>query len=612
MNNSLPITRESEENLGDFPAVEKYSEGLERVRTKSWWSGLPGGKEVLVKREMWVTNQYGVEITHTVEEWEYRTVYSPPDEYIKLTYARLWLPGRSRRTTMGLVDRVRTVFWSSSVYASTSSNELSYRTVREGVVIYRVSSTKKAPTEEDIELAKDQGRQLLASMGDEDDELGGEPPGGPDPTPEDEENDLQLDSVQTWDQALERSTIIEKENSAVRTMWKQISIEDHRVEETWSHIITWTVKKDLLRPGKVDVQGPEYESKVAGREEISVPLDPPNIESLFGISDAVRADVKGGGAVWVITFPRFHKIPIQPEKYRLYRRLISRPERTQPDDIYGIYATDPETPIRLNMRVDETGVETVAGVPTSSLPASVPDTEPADEDPNPDEIIQWTLIAEALNEETARWADGYASFADRESLETGATYEYVATCVVGDTESPYSEPKQIEYNGTSSGLTGVRVKIKDGDGFIELDIAAPEDVEAADDLGEHASDLGDYGETLIYDVPLGLDSDRDDAKDWEEELEEIGKVIGTANLVRDNGVRKIQILPTIPLLNLRRGMYITIPAVAWTTTGNSLVISSEVVPSLARVDGYSFTFKASDNGTFSVSPGAISATLVTT
>lgn len=610
----LSINRIEDQDLGDYPAVERFSEGIEKLRTKTYWHDLPGHQSILVKRETWLTNQYGTMIRHEVESWDQDTVHKPAREYLKLTYARLWLPGRTTRSSISLVDRIRTVFWSDSIYASSTSNEQSYRSTRSGVVLYRTSSTDK---EVDTEKLKDQGRELVGSMGDEEEESMGEEPGGPDPLPEDEETGIQIDTIQTWDQALERQTIVEKEDAPVTSMWKSIEIEDHRVEETWSHIIKWTVKKDLLRPGKVNVQGPTYTRKIGAREEILVPLDPPTIESANVNEGSVAVSVVGGGAVFESFFPKHLKIPIRPQKYRLYRRIVSRGDRTQPENLYGIYEPDSAAPpMSVGTGVVEVGVTFVGGGSASSLPDADPDTEPIDEDFSPEDVVQWTLVGEVKNDNADKWGEGHGAFTDTK-LEANAVYEYVATCIVGDSESPYSEPRQVTYTGSDTGLTGVDVDIIDGDGYIELDITAADDIDLYDGLGDYGSDFGDYGETVVYDdYPLGLEDDPLDLEDddyveddWKDELIEVAEIIGKANIIRDDGVRQVQINPVIPILGVARGQYIKAPAIGWTTTGNSIVIDSETVPLDLRIDGFSYSFSATENG-FSATGGTITATMV--
>lgn len=574
-----------------YPDAEQWSEGLSEIFTRIELHQSPNGELILLGQTVRVYNQGGEIIREEVETWDYEGINHPPREYTKLTRGELWLPGRNQRGGLQLVDQIKTVYWTGTIYSS-DTGTLSHRTEREGLVIYRLTPVARAFDADATATHEDQGRE---TDGDE------------------TTTDLVLDSAATWEEAVGGGVIVEDTAAPQRAVWKKISIDEVDIKETESLIITTTTHKSHLRPGD-STSDTTVEKKPGVQFAIPVPIDSPDIAARE-VSDAIRIDLEGGGAAIEPTWPAGARVPIRPETYKIYRMIVSRPARSSSGDRLGLWDSDPAAADRLAPGVEETASIDLSGTPTSSLPSAAADTEPVDESPDPpDDAEHWSMIAEVENVEPDGFLDGQGTYTD-EDVENGAVYRYQATCVCSEHESDPSRTVDITYGGASAtstrGVTATAAFADRGNGpKIEIDVEAPDDVELLDALGDFATDLDEYGEFVAFEVPTdfarvwseyagreGLDVDVDAtaantlaaAEDW-------ARGIGEAQFSRDLGQRRVKVVTTFPILTIHKGSLLMVPTITWKTYGNSLVITSETVPTLLWVEGWSYNGTSGKDG----------------
>ena len=124
------------------------------------------------------------------------------------------------------------------------------------------------------------------------------------------------------------------------TKWVKNVIEEHDiVEEQVDRWMVWTVTKNALRPGDVQIKGPRDIKKTGFFYQFPFPIEPPKINAVEVLT-GVKVEIKGGGARWTTTYFR-QDMSVPADKYNVYRMKISEPPRSADDDPYERWDTAP-------------------------------------------------------------------------------------------------------------------------------------------------------------------------------------------------------------------------------------------------------------------------------
>lgn len=526
---SLNATRWSKEELTGLATADEFSEALDRMTVFAGWHDDPAtGESLLIEAETVSVNQLGQLIRRDVIRNTYDAPGTPPLLHARDTYARPYLPSANEGRAEILVETERDEYHPWTYFQQGSPN-LSRKRLISGYVVYDLSKRGTALTaEERAEL----------------EEKGINPDGNP---------EIVVDSARLWSEANHLAEVVESPTAPQVAKWVDpFESEFEIVFEEPDKYTIYSYRKNHLRPQDMKMSGPTHQRKPGYKYRLPVAIEPPAIEATTEADDGIRLTVTAGGAT--VLDKR-----VQPERYRILRKTISSPAPAADPDPFDLYDTPPAAATKSTLWID-TAVTDLDGTPASALPAVTPYTEPGDtSEPAGDE---WTVVAEIDNERPAEPV-GYATIVDSDVINA-AVYEYVATAIIGTDESAPSSPDRATYGGTSRRSRISTTVRRNADGSLELDTIAPN------------PEL--YGETLEFEIPVEL---------FESEAEEFGDEIGRRHFADDleSGLN-VDVELNEPLAILERGQRITTPAIAWTTTGNDLVITSETETRDWILDGF--------------------------
>ena len=539
---SLNPTRWTEQTIHDLSTADSYSEALANLTVRAgWYDDINTGESILIEEETTAVNQFGQLIRRDEKQFTYEFPGTPPLLYTRDTFARPYLPGTNTGRGTLLVETERTEYHPWTMFQQGFPN-LSRKRILAGFVVYDMTPDGDSLTEEEKQKLRDKGLN----------------PDGP--------SEIIVDSARLWSEANHDASVVESAEAPQVTKWiDPVESEFEIVFEEADKYTVYSYRKNHLRPQDMKVSGPTHHRKPGYSYKLPVAIEPPKIKATRYGDEGVRLTVTGGGAT-VLAFR------VQPEKYRVLRKVISEPDTANDPDRFGLWDTPPAGTTRSTLWTD-TSVEDLDGVSTSPLPAADSYVEPGDtSEPDGDE---WTVVAE-LNNEKPTGDEGFATVIDDQVVQTGV-YEYVATAIVGSDESAPSSPARITYGGAntrSSIETSVR---RNDDGDLEIDVIAP--------------DPEDYGETGEFDIPVAIPIDPED----------FGEEIGRRHFAEDlDAGLNVDLDVTVPLPILERGQEITTPAIEWTTVGNGLVITSETETRDWILDGFRISARRDGNGKIAI------------
>lgn len=292
-------------------------------------------------------------------------------------------------------------------------------------------------------------------------------------------------------------------------------------------------------------------------------------------SEGIFVEVAGGGSV--IRNPYFGekgRIEIPPDKYNVYRKKINDPPRTGDPNLYDWWDVAPPLPEERHI-IGTTNVEEFDGTPATALPPQSSYTEPGDvDDPEKPEETQFELIATVDNLKVVqRYDSGEGEFYDQDVVD-GARYEYYATALIAQAESPDSNHEEITYNGPEHHHHRL--------GFLDnnsgIDITPPVDPTIPPD---------DYGEVEDYDVPFD---------DEEGDLQDLADDIGPRVFAKNEPGFRIQMDVLIPLLGLEYGQTVELPVIDWDVYANELHMEQETENDDWMLVGYKMEFERDKQG----------------
>jgi len=482
-----------------------------------------GDDSILIEQTKSVTNQYGWEIRRDVEDWTYEVVNGPPMAYDRTTYSRAYLPGLGRNFRK--VEEEKTEYFTFSPLTD-GDNLGRIRRISAYVVYTLPVDPTKAASAESQAKATDDGMQAGTV------------------------EDRIVSTGKLWSEATHDGTIIPESTAPQVTKWIDDVIEEHDIiEEMADRWVKWTIIKNALRPGDVQVKGPFDIKKTGFYYQFPYPVNPPKLD-LDEISGGVRVEVDDGGAYWKTPWFR-QEISIPADRYNIYRMKVSEPDRTAEDDLYNQWETPPaaEGPRSLMTNTTE---EDFAGAPADPIPSPTSYTEPHSVDP-PDEGTEtvFSLIATVDNVNVhMRHDQGHAEYIDEDIVAT-AEYEYYATAIIADSESPDSNHEKITVG--ADGLHRMLMRsFDDGRG---VDAVPPDDPNLPDT---------NYGEVVEFEIPV-------------EDIADVIEDIAVRQFQTSDPDYRVSMEVLIPLLGLEYGQVVTTPVVQWDAWGNDLHLGTETI-----------------------------------
>jgi hypothetical protein len=507
--------------------------------------------DLLIESDRTITNRYGTAISREVESWSYDVYKGPPIEYNKESFSNVYLPGIGGRLYRK-VEEEKVVYWTFSPF--TDGDNLGKTRMISGWVIYNLKVEEYAMPAEERQKIIDAGMSV--------------------PTFE----KIILSSGRYWREASLNDNIVEDESSPQVAMWKDDVIVEHDVvDEQPDRWIIWTVRKNTLRPGVVETIGPTEIKKTGFSYRIPYPIGPPEIE-LTHRQDGILIEAHKGGALVTNSWFPINDYVIQPEQYRIYRKKLFEPDRTPEEDPYGWWKTPPVAPTQTSV-IEDTEVTDFSGAAASALPGQTSYTEPHDPTPiDPPDETSFQLIATVDNTKDRHTDEAYGSYVDKD-LVSGGEYEYYATAVIVDDESPDSNHETMAFNGAHDRWLRIGKRALP-DGSVETDALAPDDpsVPGIED---------EMGETVSFEVPT-----EDDPVEVTEEIAE--RVFATSS--GEDLTIDVEVL--LPLFGLEYGQRVIMPQVVWQAFGSDRILTSQTIDDEYMLSGFKLRFERDESGSW--------------
>jgi hypothetical protein len=556
----------------------EWDEGAEQIdsisTTNDYYTQSGQEDEILIDSERVVTNRYGTEISKDIEHWIYEVYKGPPLERTTERYANVYLPGIGGRI-LRKVEEEEVEYWAFTPYAD--GDNLAKTRMVSGFVVYDTRIVEAELTAEERANIEADGRKVPTRL------------------------EVVLDSGRMWSEANLKSNIVPEADSNQIAKWKKHIIVEHDiVDEEPDRWIIWTLRKNGLRGGQVEVIGPKEIRKTGFAYRLPYPMSPPELKA-EARSDSIYLEAEGGGAEVTNRWFPANQFSIAPTHYKFYRKKISEPERSPVDDPYGWWKTPPTAADRTQV-IEDTATTDLDGAPSTSLPGQDSYVEPHDPTPEPlPEETAFKLIATVENAHDRDTDKGFASYVDQDVV-SGAEYEYYATAVINDDESTDSNHERVTYDGAHNRYAKMGRRVAE-DGSVEIDALAPEDPgvlsgdpssnSSGDPSGDPGVDLnGDLldaavGETVIMEIPT-----QDDA---ETVANEVSTRLFDSQAGEDITI-DLEIL--IPMLGLEYGQGVKVPEVVWQTIANSLIVTTQTIGDTYRLRGFSRDIKRDDAGSW--------------
>jgi hypothetical protein len=545
----VPITpNEWTEGLGAMAIRSGYYRGAGQGSTKGRSSA--GDDSILLEKFQTLTNQYGTIMRRDEERWSYEVVNGPPQEYKRVTEWGGYLPGIGRG--LRKVEEEITQYWTFTPW--TDGDNLGRTRLISAMCVYDLPVKPTKPASQD---AKDKAEDAGLIPGNLQSQI--------------------LATGRIWSEGNKNSSFVEQAGAPQAVKWvDDVIIEHDVVEEQPDRWLIWTVVKNKLKPQDVQIRGPRDVKKTGFVYQYPYPVDPPKLE-VSNRSEGIHCEAKGGGSIIINKyFGEKGTIQIPADKYNFYRRKVTDPPRTGDPDLYDWWDVDPPLPEERKI-ITNTAATLLDGSPTtppnSTLPAQTSYSEPGD-DSEADEPYEtaFQLIATVTNAKVEqRYDSGFAEFYDQDVVD-GAEYEYYATALIAETESPDSNHELITYSGPERHHH--RLILFEGG----AEATAPEDPTIPDT---------DYGEVEEFDVPLD---------DEEGDVEELIEDVAERQFAQNEPDFIIDLDVLIPMLGLEYGQMVELPVIDWEVYSNGLHVSQETQNDDWMLVGFQMDFSRTPDG----------------
>jgi hypothetical protein len=534
-------------------APDAWGQGLGDGLIEQHWYDHPYPHiSILVFERKTYTDQFGNVIGIDSVTWDYDEVTRSARSRLHEIWAYVWLPGVTNTYALTKVQQERTIYYTIGWLIGGPCSE---HTTKAGWVIYDLLPASKDLTPDQVAKVHVAG---IATNSE-----------GHNKYSSSTELHISTETGRMWETAKDTAAIVKKATAPQIALWRDpFEIHEQTVEEDFQKIVTTTYDKNLLQSGPPKVSRTE---QLKDPYTINIPLDilPPEIAAADVGSLGVRIDLKGGGVdlanmdQWYVE----HIEHIRPEKYGIYRKTTVQPASVPSGDPYGLMAVAPTyTPTTIGAHLQATVITDFGGTPTTDLPGIAAPAEP--EDPTPPVADVWQRIDEVENLEKDPDRPGRALYFDA-TVETGGTYEYFATAILGTQESPESKHVTIAYGGSLGSTSGLVVKvIEHPDGSITIDASRPSSPDIPDG----------YGETVLMTVPAAPDSLDDAAA--------LGKDIALRQFLRDSNQEVVSIPLAVTMFGLERGQKVALPLLSRELWGNGLHITSQFTSQDMILEGF--------------------------
>lgn len=550
--------------LEDVTDPDWCTEGVGTISILVGYHDDPGtGESFVIEQRRSLANHAGRVLREDVERWVYEMAGAAPTEYHRETWGSVYLPRSNPGRAFILLEVERCKFYPWTGFSS--GQNLSRKRELAGWVVY---DRKPSPAP----LTADQVARL---------EERGYWPGGVGGLP----LHRVIDSGRLWSDAVREAQVVETAEAPQVSIW--VDPVWTEVEIVYSEPDKWTsyvIRKDHLRNGATELQGPNVIRREGYSYRLPVPIMPPVVRASAAGASGVRLEVEGGGAV--ITGSWGGDTTVPPDRYVVERRVVSEPEVDGGTDPWGVWDTDPAGEVEggrlLFDVVDTTDLQGMSADPTPA-PEDYADDEPGDiTEP---EVEDWEVVAELPN--AGAWTEvGHAETTDGDVVALGE-YEYRAMALIGDESSAPGPVDGVKTTGGTRAAGFLARTRRAADGSVEVDIVSPEGV-----LEEG------YGETVVLELPVDLQELVDMTADEPyAELEELAVELATRLATRDQGEKtRATVEVGLPLLVLERGQEIVVGSVSWRTIGNGLQIESESTGEAWILDGFRLGASRSASG----------------
>ena len=554
--------------LGQFSQPANLTTGLAKVvGVEAIYQDVNARRELIISQEITTTDADGAVIERVVSEWDYDTATHAPLLEHRVTYALVYLPKVSERGALIKVEEQWTRYMCHPPYLAQSS-----RMTRAGYVIYDL-----APTAGDVSMAQERGYRV------------------------DGNTNRILDSARDWRTATKAVAVVEESTQPQEAVWVDpIETVCHEVQEDFQRILEWDVRYDHLRACPPEVFGPRAALKAPFEFDLPVELTAPKLEASDAGAQGVMLEVTGGEAevtrVWPVEMTEY----IHPERYVVYRRVVTEP--SAPADAYRLYSSGtPPTPQGAAILTIGAGKD-FAGDPADPRPGAAPIDKPDQvADPVTDE---WQQVAEGGNQETVEGMRGRVVLWDGD-VAAGGVYEYQAVAIWQRSESPPSAIVTVSTSGSGARTGALRVLASHRERTVEASLPV-------------GVDPG-YGETLVLDVPAALAgwpdgpgafADADDASfgvelesgaedEWQlgaeypagfSDVTTFGSEVAARIFDRyaDPTAQAARVKPTVVLPMLERGQTLSLPDLAATITTGGTIYDLTLGARDWRVEGFGF------------------------
>ena len=520
---SIEVPYESQDDWTEIVKSISIDSGFYKAPNQGSAKGrsAAGDDSILIEQTKSVKNQFDNEIRRDKEEWVYEVVNGPPLALHRETHSNAYLPGLGR--FFRKVEEEEIEYFTFS--ALTDGDNLGRIRRLSAYVVYTLPvDPEKAASSES--KAKAEENQMKAGT----------------------TEDRVVSTGVLWSEATHSGNVVPEDSAPQVTKWVKNVIEEHDiVEEQVDRWMVWTITKNALRPGDVKVTGPRDIKKTGFFYQFPFPIEPPKIHGVKVLA-GIKVDIKGGGASWTTPYFR-QEMDIPADKYNLYRMKITEPDRAADDDSYERWDTPPAADGPRSLMTN-TAVTNFAGGAADEVPTPTSYSEPGDVDP-PDEGVEtaFELIATVENENINRRSDrGYGEFVDEDVVANGE-YEYYATAIIADSESPDSNHVRVTAGDTTPHRMRMRV-FDDGRG---ADILPPDDPDLPPD---------DYGEVEEFDIPV-------------DDIVPIMPDIGERQFEASGPDYIVDMEVLLPLLGLEYGQTVKTPVVQWDAWANDIHLETE-------------------------------------
>ncbi len=407
----------------ESPIQESFLEGTGPYTVETGYHVDPATRdEIIIEKYQTIHNQINpfAAAIHRIEEyWSYAVSGGPPERYERLVYSSAWLPGVNEQRHLILMEHEVTQFWTFSPLAD--GDNLGHVKRLNAYIIHDTHVSTVTVDSDAEDKLNAQGMTAGSET----------------------QTKKIVHTQRLWREANNRAEVIVAPGSRQETEWREnVEIEQDLVDEEPDKWTVWTVRKNALRPGAIELDGPRYVKKTGFQYRLPVPVEPPEITASTrreadGTEAAIRVSLTGGRAVINTPNAPGGPHPIPPDSYSVYRRIVSEPGIDASSNTTGLWSTAPAAQLLPTLII-------TAPDPTAT---PSPPTEP--HDPSPVDSSDEFEHVEDVDNLAPRDEEALAEVIDTDII-AGGVYEYMAVARIARDDSDLSNVARASYTGTGT------------------------------------------------------------------------------------------------------------------------------------------------------------------